>query len=100
MHKYLVNAAVQVVPVVQDRHPYEWVDRAIGVIRESGIKYTVGPFATILEGTYEEVMNCINAINNFLQKEGCAEWITNLQLQVRSGGDVTAEEKVKKYSAP
>ena len=56
MHNYIINASLQVVPIVQDKHPYEWVDEAIAIIQQSGIKYDVGPFATVLEGTYTEVM--------------------------------------------
>ena len=39
MHQYIVNAAIQILPVVEDRHPYEWVDEAIEIIQKSGIKY-------------------------------------------------------------
>ena len=97
MHHHIINASIQIVPIVLDKHPYEWVDDAIGVIQQSGIKYEVTPFATILEGTYEEVMAVIHQVNEFLYAKGCAEWITNLQVQVRSGGDVTGEEKVGKF---
>lgn len=97
MHQYLVNASIQIVPVVQDRHPYEWVDEAIDIIKASGIKCEVGPFATVVEGTYDEVMQVIHQINNHLQERGCAEWITNLQIQIRSAGDITGEEKVLKH---
>jgi uncharacterized protein (TIGR00106 family) len=97
MHNYIVNASLQIVPVVQDKHPYEWVDEAIAVIKASGIKYEVGPFATILEGTYAEVMKVVNDVNEYLQTQDCNEWITNLQLQVRSKEDITAGDKVEKF---
>jgi uncharacterized protein (TIGR00106 family) len=97
MHQFIVNASIQIVPIVQDRHPYEWVDEAIDIIKNSGIKCEVGPFATVVEGTYDEVMSVINDINNHLQQRGCAEWITNLQIQVRTAGDITGEEKVLKH---
>jgi uncharacterized protein (TIGR00106 family) len=97
MHAYIINASIQIVPIVQDKHPYEWVDDAIGVIQRSGIKYEVGPFATVLEGRYEEVMKVIREINEFLYEKGCAEWISNVQIQIRSRGDVTGEEKTEKF---
>jgi uncharacterized protein YqgV (UPF0045/DUF77 family) len=97
MHSYSVNASIQIVPIVQDRHPYEWVDEAIAVIQQSGIRHEVGPFATVLEGTYAEVMNVIGAINELLYNRGCAEWISNLQLQIRSDGPITGEEKTGKF---
>lgn len=97
MHQYIVNATIQVVPLAQDRHPYDWVDIAIPIIQQSGIKHEVRAFATELEGTYEAVMKVINAVNEHLYQQGCHEWITNVQLQIRSGGDITAEEKTAKY---
>ena len=97
MHQFIMNASIQILPVVQDRHPYEWVDEAIAVIQQSGIKYEVGPFATVIEGNYAEVMQVINSINEYLFSKGCHEWICNAQLQIRSGGDITGEEKTGKF---
>ena len=97
MHQYLINASIQLLPVVQDRHPYDWVDEAIAIIRQSGIKHEVGPFATILEGSYLEVMQVINQVNEHLLAQGCAEWITNIQIQIRSKGDITGDEKTEKF---
>ena len=97
MHSYIVNASIQIFPVVNDKHPYEWVDEAIEVIRQSGIKYNVGPFTTVLDGSYDEVMKVINDVNEYLYSKGCSEWISNLQIQIRSDRDITAEEKVEKF---
>ena len=97
MHGYIINASIQIIPVVQDRHPYDWVDEAIEVIKKSGIKYEVGPFATVLEGRYDEVMKVINEVNEHLLKRNCAEWISNLQIQIRSTGDITGDEKTLKH---
>jgi uncharacterized protein YqgV (UPF0045/DUF77 family) len=98
MHNYIVNASIQIVPVVHDRHPYEWVDEAILVIQQSGIKYEIGPFATIVEGTYEEVIDVVYAINEHLNSAACNEWIVNLQLHVRSNAHMTANEKTAKFA--
>jgi uncharacterized protein (TIGR00106 family) len=97
MHSYIVNAAIQVLPIVNDKHPYEWVDEAITIIQDSGIKYDVGPFATVLEGTYDEVMKVVNDVNEYLYSKDCAEWISNIQIQIRSDRDITADEKVEKF---
>ena len=97
MHQHLINASLQILPITQDRHPYEWVDEAIAIIQQSGIDYNVGPFATVLEGKYDEVMKVLLAVNEFLYQRGCPEWISNIQLQVRSTGDITAGEKTAKF---
>jgi len=97
MHQHIINASIQIVPIVQDRHPYEWVDEAIEIIKASGIKCEVGPFATVVEGKYEEVMNVINSINEHLQQRNCTEWITNVQIQIRSNSNITSDEKTAKH---
>lgn len=99
MHQFIVNASIQVVPVVQDRHPYEWVDEAIDIIRQSGVRYEVGPFATVIEGNYEAVLSVVHSINEHLYSRQCHEWILNVQLQVRSRGDITGEEKTGKFQS-
>lgn len=97
MHQFIVSASIQIVPIVQDRHPYEWVDEAIDIIKQSGIQAEVGPFATVIEGRYEEVMNVIHSVNEHLLQRECQEWIANVQLQVRSKEDITSFEKVEKH---
>lgn len=97
MHHYIVNASIQIVPLAQDRHPYEWVDEAITIIQASGIKHEVSAFQTVLEGSYTEVMQVVHDIQEHLFQKGCAEWIAQVQLQVRAGGDITSEEKTGKY---
>lgn len=97
MHNHIINASIQIIPVVNDRHPYEWVNEAIAIIQQSGIQYEVGPFATVLEGRYDDVMKVIQAVNEYLYSRNCPEWITNVQIQIRSKGDITGLEKVEKF---
>ena len=73
------------------------MDEAIAVIQRSGIKHEVGPFATVLEGKYDEVMKVINDVNEYLYSKDCNEWISNVQIQIRSKGDITADEKTDKF---
>ena len=98
MHQFIVNASIQILPIVEDKHPYEWVDEAIAVIQQAGIKYKIGPFATVVEGTYADVMKVIHAVNDHLINTGCGEWITSVQINMRSNTDITANEKVAKFT--
>ena len=97
MHEHIISASIQLVPITTDRHPYEWVDEAIAIIRQSGVRFEVGPFATVLEGSYTEVFRVIHAVNDHLLSAGCPEWISSIQIQIRSSGDITSEEKTKKF---
>lgn len=97
MHNYIINASIQLVPVTQDRHPYDWVDEAIAIIQQSGIRHEIGPFATVVEGTYAEVMAVIHQVNEHLCQRQCPEWITHVQIQIRSNGNITGEDKTGKF---
>ena len=50
-----------------------------------------------MEGTYDEIMEVINEVNEYLLARNCAEWICNIQIQVRSKGNITGDEKTKKF---
>ncbi len=97
MHNYLVNASIQILPLTQDRHAYEWVDEAIEIIQRSGVKYEIGPFSTVVEGNYADVIGLIGAINTQLCDQACPEWIMQVQIQIRSKGDMTVLDKMAKY---
>ena len=97
MHNHLVNAAIQFVPLSTTQHPYEWVDEAIAVIAHSGLRYEVGAFATTVEGTYAQVMQLFNSINEHFCTRGCTEWVINLQLGMRCDRDCTIFEKTAKH---
>lgn len=97
MHNYIINASIQILPIVLDKHPYLWVDEAIAIIQKSNVKYEIGAFDTIVEGKYEDVMKLINDINEHLYTKQCNEWITNVQIQIRSNGDITGDEKTEKF---
>ena len=73
------------------------VDGAITIIQQSNVKYEIGAFDTVVEGKYDDVMKLINDINEYLYSKGCNEWITNVQIQIRSNGDITTNEKTSKF---
>ena len=97
-HPFIVSAAIQLVPVVPgSKHPYEWIDEVIDLIKVSNVKYQVGPFSTSLESDYKSIMNLIDNINSFLLSKKCPEWLLNVQIQIRSEADITAAEKIDKH---
>ncbi|MGZ8523980.1 MAG: thiamine-binding protein [Chitinophagaceae bacterium] len=72
-------------------------DEVIAVIQRSGTRFEVGPFTTILEGIYQEIMNVIHAVNEHLVTKDCKEWTSDIQLRVRNDGDITGDEKTIKF---
>ena len=67
----LINATIQIVPLKDIEAAFPVIDKAIAIIQQSGIKYSVGAFETTLEGEYETVQNLLRQLEDFCfaQKE-------------------------------
>ncbi|MFY7651577.1 MAG: thiamine-binding protein [Chitinophagaceae bacterium] len=98
MHHYRINASIQLVPINDaQKHPYVWIDEIIVIIQQSGLLIEVSAFQSIVEGTYEEITQLIDDINEYLYVNNCVEWLLQVQYQLRSNTDMTALEKTKAY---
>lgn len=93
-----VNIAFQVIPQSKSREIYDIVDEAIEVINKSGIKYTVCPFETVLEGDYDEIMKVVKAAQEACLNKGADALISNLKIEWHKEKDASIEEKTEKYS--
>lgn len=96
--EHQIHLAIQIIPLNSKHHPYEAIDKAIEVIQQSGLRYEVGPMETVIEGTYEAVMETARKAQQACLLHGANELVVNMKLHLRKDGDVTWEEKMKKYS--
>jgi uncharacterized protein (TIGR00106 family) len=92
-----VNIAIQILPFTKEIHPYFVVDKAIEVIKNSGVKYLVCPFETVMEGNYDELMNLVAKIHEICYQAGAEEIICNLKIQSHKTNQVTIDDKMFKY---
>lgn len=95
--KNKVNVAIQVLPEAEGKVKYSLVDEAIGVIQQSGYKYRVCPFETVVECTYEELPGVLEKVHDACRKAGTEQMLTNLKIQVDFNNDIPIEGKMKKY---
>jgi uncharacterized protein YqgV (UPF0045/DUF77 family) len=94
-----VNLAIQVLPLhLRQPEAYAIVDVAIKCIHESGLKYVVTPFETVVEGPYNEVMGLLDQIQEACHTAGANELIINMKLQRSFVKNVAIEDKTGKYS--
>lgn len=92
-----VNVSIQVIPrVTGDRDIYTIVDEAIKVIKQSGVKYEVGPMETTMEGEYDELMGIVKQAQEAVLAAGSDRVITIVKIDYSPSG-VTMEEKVGKH---
>jgi uncharacterized protein (TIGR00106 family) len=92
-----INLAVQVIPQSDRQDIYYLVDQAIGVIQQSGLKYEVCPFETVIEGEYDQVLEVVRKAWEACFTAGAEELLVNIKMQIRKEGDVSIEEKTGKY---
>ena len=91
-----VNLALQILPTSKTIHPYLIVDKAIEVIAVSGLRYKVTPFETVMEGSYEDIMNVVKLAQEACYKAGADSLMTYIKIQ-SSTKDVSIDDKMEKY---
>ncbi len=96
--KQNINLAIQIIPKSKDKDLYSIVDKAIEAIQQSGLKYLVCPFETVIEGPYDEVMKVVEDAQQACFKAGAEEVIVNLKIQRGNQHSVSIEDKIGKYS--
>ncbi len=92
-----INLAIQVLPFSVSADKYEIIDKAISLIANSGLKYVVCPFETVVEGEYEEVMKLVSDIKNACLLAGADDLIINMKLHARKDADALIDDKMEKY---
>lgn len=93
--KPTINVGVQVLPLVEDVYPV--VDKAIEVIRASGLKYEVGPLETILEGyDLDRLLEVAKSAHRACFAAGAGKVVTIIKIAEALEG-TSIEGKVGKY---
>ncbi|MEM8894225.1 MAG: thiamine-binding protein [Bacteroidota bacterium] len=92
-----INLGIQVVPIADANKGYPVINQCIERIQSSGIKYTVSPFETILEGDYQEIMSLVNELYEMALSE-TDELVINIRIHAMNGRDVIASDKTDKFN--
>lgn len=94
--KHQVHVAIQIVPISKE-HPYPIIDKAIEVIKNSGVDYRVGAMETVMQGDYETLMRVVKEAQEICLANGADEVVVTLKVHARRNGDVSWDEKLSKY---
>ena len=71
-----------------------YVSRSLKIIEESGINYRVNPMGTVLEGSWEEVMEVVTQCFNRM-KEDCERITLSIKVDYRKGKSGRLESKIE-----
>ncbi len=91
-----INAAIQLLPLNTAANKYSVIDKAISTIQNSGLKYRVCPFETVVEGNSDAVYALIRQIQEETLKGGCEELLLNIKIHA-GNRDLQISDKMEKY---
>jgi uncharacterized protein (TIGR00106 family) len=92
-----INLGLQIVPLGNREAGYSMVDKAIEVIRLSGVKYEVTAFETVMEGPQDKLMEVARKAQDAVLEAGAQEVLVYYRIHARKDAQVTIEEKTGKY---
>ena len=95
--KNQIHLAIQIVPISKG-HPYPIIDKAIDVIKNSGVDYRVGAMETVMQGDYDQLMKVAKEAQEICLHAGADEIVVTMKVHVIKDGDVKWEDKLQKYS--
>ncbi len=93
----VVNLAIQALPFSEKQDKIAIIDEAIKVIEQSGLKYVVCPFETVIEGEYNQVMQLVTDLKEKCFEAGADELIINMKLHAKKEEDTFIHDKMEKY---
>lgn len=89
--------SIQIIPKTKNGEsviPY--VDEAIAVINESGVKYQVNPLETTMEGDLSELLLIIEKMNKQMIELGCPGVLSQVKISYNPEG-VSMDKLTEKY---
>ncbi len=90
------NVSLQIIPMVPEPSIYPMVDEVIALIRDSGVKYLVGPMETTMEGELGLLLSLVERAHELCVARGALRIISVVKIDYKVGG-VTIEEKISHH---
>ncbi len=86
MEKTETYVAFQVIPRFRAGNNFEIVDRAIDVVKESGVPYQVSAMETTMYGDLNELLEIIKKAQQRCMEYGALEVLINIKIHHRNVG--------------
>jgi uncharacterized protein YqgV (UPF0045/DUF77 family) len=92
-----ITAALQVFPREETGKFTTIIDKAIDVIKNSGLNYMVCPFETVVEGNYDEVMDVFKQAIDACYDDGSFNVVANIRILGYKNKDYLLKDNLEKY---
>jgi len=74
-----------------------YVDRAIEIIKASGVPYRVAPLETTMEGELSELLAIVLEMNEAMTEMGCPSVISQVKIYHHPQGGASMDRLLEKY---
>lgn len=74
-----------------------YVDRAIDVIKASGLPYKVGPLETTIEGSLDRLLQLVKTMNEAMAEVGCPSVISQIKIYYNPAEGASMARLLEKY---
>ena len=92
------SIAFQIMPKVpSDQGVIAVIDKAIEVVKQSGVTYEVGPMETTMEGEFDQLIGIVKKAKEACIQAGASSVFINMKILNNPKGVMTIAEKVTKH---
>lgn len=90
--------SIQIIPSAPEgANKYEYVDRAIDIIKASGVPYRVSPLETTMEGELGELLAIVQRMNEAMTEGGCPSVISQVKVFYNPKDGASMDALLEKY---
>lgn len=93
-----VLAELSIFPMDKGVSLAAYVARAVRIIQESDLDYQFGPMSTVIEGSWDQVMDVVGKCQADLAQD-CDRILVYLRLDCRRGRENAIQEKMRSVEA-
>jgi uncharacterized protein (TIGR00106 family) len=92
----MIIAEISVVPIGTNNPSLsQYVAECVKALKNAGVRHTLTPMGTIVEGTLAEVLNAVRLVHQAPFAHGAARVLTRVTIDERRDKEATAEGKVR-----
>lgn len=90
--------SIQILPTTPNGESvYPYVDRAIDIIKASGVPYRVAPLETTMEGDLAQLLGVVRQMSEAMAELGCPSVISQVKIYYNPANGASMGRLLEKY---
>jgi uncharacterized protein YqgV (UPF0045/DUF77 family) len=83
-----IIVSLQIIPIGEEKKSAEAMTKSLAIIEQSGLRYHHEALSVSMEGSFEQIMRVVEAVQLASFNSGAAELHLNIQLKALNGKDL------------